>query len=260
MTPTDLRDAATEFADAADAVTRRAFRASFDVRTKADGTWVTDVDVTVESALRDQITRAFPTHRVRGEEAGRTNPEQLTAGPVVEWVIDPIDGTANFVRGNPIFATLIAVQVDGVEVAAVISAPAMSTRWDAAAGSGARQDGRRVAVSDRQRLAEAEVSFGGLQHLTAAGRGHVIGELTARTARQRGYGDFWQHCLVASGSTEVALDADVKVWDLAAVKALVECAGGRFTDFDGVATADGGSAVSTNGRLHDEVLELLRRR
>src|SRR5690606_35051330 len=105
--------------------------------------------------------------------------------------------------------------------------------------------------------ADAEVSFGGLRHLAEAGRGHIVDELTRRTARQRGYGDFWQHCLVASGSTDIALDADVKVWDLAAVKLVVEEAGGRFTDFAGRVTADGGSGVSTNGLLHDQVLALL---
>ncbi|MEX0869705.1 MAG: inositol monophosphatase family protein [Nitriliruptoraceae bacterium] len=261
MTPRELRDAAMDLADIADARTMRAFRHELDVRTKSDGSWVTEVDVAVETALCDEIARRFPTHCVEGEEiASSASAGPSDDGPSVRWIIDPIDGTTNFVRGNPIFATLLAVQVDGVEVAGVVSAPALATRWDAAQDQGTRQDGMPVAVSERRQMRDAEVSFGGLQHLDAAGYGQVVGLLTAATARQRGYGDFWQHCLVASGSTDVALDADVKVWDLAAVKVVVECAGGRFTSFSGEATADSGTGVSSNGHLHDEVLALLARR
>jgi histidinol-phosphatase len=246
----ELRDAALEFADLADSLTLPAFRGHLEVRTKADGSWVTQVDEGVERALREAVTARFPGHAVLGEEDGRIGPVDAPT-----WVIDPIDGTTNFVRGNPVFATLIAVQVDGDELAAVVSAPALGTRWDAVAGGPARQDGRRIQVSATDRLADAEVAFGGLDVFVAEQRFDLVERLSGRVARVRGYGDFWNHCLVAAGSTDVALEAEVKVWDLAAVKAVVEAAGGRFTDLAGRRTASGGSAVSSNGQLHAEVLD-----
>jgi len=246
------RDAAHELADVADALTMSAFRHHLEVRTKADGTWVTQVDEDVERALRRAILERFPDHAVLGEENGRQGPADAPT-----WVLDPIDGTTNFVKRNPIFATLIAVQVDGQEVAGVVSAPALTTRWDGVAGGPAHQDGRVVTVSRVDRVEDAEVAFGGLDTFVDADRMDLVAELSGRASRVRGYGDFWQHCLVAAGSTDVAIEAEVKVWDLAAVKAVVEAAGGRFTDLSGRRTADGGSALSSNGRLHDEVLGMV---
>jgi histidinol-phosphatase len=246
------RDAAHEFADIADALTMSAFRHYLEVRTKADGTWVTQVDEDVEHALRRAILERFPDHAVLGEEDGRQGPLDAPT-----WVLDPIDGTTNFVKRNPIFATLIAVQVGGQEVAGVVSAPALSTRWDGVAGGPAHQDGRVVTVSAVDRIEDAEVAFGGLDTFVDAGRMSLISALSGRAARVRGYGDFWQHCLVAAGSTDLAVEAEVKVWDLAAVKLVVEAAGGRFTDLAGRRTAAGGSAISSNGRLHDEVLRMV---
>ncbi len=248
----ELRDVALGLADLADRLSLRAFRGALDVRTKPDGSWVTSVDTEVERTLRAAIRDAYPDHAVLGEEDGRDGPDDAPT-----WIIDPIDGTTNFVKGNPIFATLIAVQVDGTELAGVVSAPALGTRWDGVHGGPARQDGRTIRVSDVDTLADAEVAFGGLSYFHDRGLGSAVGRLVRGTARQRGYGDFWQHCLVAAGSTEVALEADVNLWDLAAVKVVVESAGGRFTDLRGVATAGGGDALSSNGRLHDEVLGLL---
>jgi histidinol-phosphatase len=247
------RDAAIELAEMADALTLGAFRRHLEVRTKADGTWVTATDEGVERRLREQIRAWFPDHAVLGEEDGRDGPDDAPT-----WVIDPIDGTTNFVKGNPIFATLIGVQVDGQEVAGVVSAPALGTRFDGALGSGARQDGRSIQVSRVDRLEDAEVALGGLDVFAAHGRLPLADVLATRAARVRGYGDFWQHCLVAAGSTDVALEAEVKLWDLAAVKAVVEAAGGRFTDLGGTRTSDGGSALASNGLLHDEVLALAR--
>lgn len=251
--PRQLRDAAHELADLADALTLPAFRTHLDVRTKADGTWVTAVDEQVERTLREAVRDRFPGHAVLGEEAGRDGPADAPT-----WIIDPIDGTTNFVRGNPIFATLIAVEVGGVEVAGVVSAPALTSRWDGVAGGPARQDGREVRVSSIDRIADAEVAFGGLDVLAGAGRLGLVTSLAPRVARVRGYGDFLNHCFVASGSTDVAIEADVKVWDLAAVKVVVEAAGGRFTDLAGAATASGGTALSTNGLLHEAVLDAVR--
>jgi histidinol-phosphatase len=245
------RDAAHAFADIADALTMSAFRHHLEVRTKADGSWVTQVDEDVERALRHAILECFPDHAVLGEESGRHGP---TDAPT--WVLDPIDGTTNFVKRNPIFATLIAVQVDGQEIAGVVSAPALTTRWDGVTGGPAHQDGRVVHVSEVDRIEDAEVAFGGLDTFVDEQRMPLVTELSSRAGRVRGYGDFWQHCLVAAGSTDAAIEAEVKVWDLAAVKLVVESAGGRFTDLMGRRTAAGGSALSTNGRLHDEILAL----
>jgi histidinol-phosphatase len=245
---------AHELADLADRITLGAFRSHLEVRTKADGSWVTAVDEGVERTLREAIAVRFPDHAVLGEEDGATGPADAPT-----WVIDPIDGTTNFVRGNPIFATLIAVQSEGTEVAGVVSAPALQTRWDGIVGGPAHQDGRVIRVSDIAELATAEVTFGGLDLFVASDHWEAVGALARTTGRQRAYGDFWGHCLVASGSSDVAVEAEVKVWDLAAVKIVVEAAGGRFTDLGGRPTASGGSALSTNGALHEAVLGLFSR-
>lgn len=252
---TDWRDAALSFADDADQITLAAFRQHGAVDTKQDGSWVTACDLETEQRIRAAITHAFPDHSILGEEDGVTqgDPDAPT------WVIDPIDGTANFVSGNPIFATLIAVRVDGQEVASVISAPALTTRFDAIRDAGSHQDGRNIAVSETTTIADAEVSFGGLSHFVTASQQPLVNALVAQSRRTRGYGDFWQHCLVAAGSTDIAIDAEAKLWDLAAVKLLVESAGGRFTALDGTARADAGSGVSSNGYLHDAVLALATR-
>ena len=255
MTTLDAyRETAHELADLADVATMRAFRHHLDVRTKADGTWVTAVDEQVERRLRTAIRERFPGHAVLGEEDGLDGPADAP-----RWVLDPIDGTTNFVKGNPVFATLIGLQLDGRDVLGVASAPALGTRFDGIDGGPARQDGRVIRVSETARLANAEVAFGGLSHFVDRRLGRAPDLLTRATARQRGYGDFWNHCLVAAGSTDLAVEAEVSLWDLVAVKAIVEAAGGRFTDLEGVATADGGSALSTNGHLHDQVLDVLAR-
>lgn len=255
MTSAELLAVAHELADLADGIALPAFRSGLDVRVKADGSLVTDADVGVERALRAELHRRFPDHRVHGEEDG-VDGGGVADPAVPTWVIDPIDGTTNFVKGNPVWATLIACRADGRDLVGVVSAPALGSRWDGIDGGPAHQDGRVIRVSEVARLADAEVSFGDLGILVAAGHGDLVDRLVRRTARRRGFGDFWMHCLVAAGSTDVALETDVKVWDLAAVKVVVEAAGGRFTTLDGRPTADGGSALSTNGHLHDAVLAL----
>jgi histidinol-phosphatase len=251
---------AHELADLADAVTLPGFRSRFapgaeaeaEVERKADGTAVTAYDRDAERAVRAAIRQRHPGHAVLGEEDGLEGPDDAP-----RWIVDPIDGTTNFVTGNPVWATLIALQVDGVEVAGVVSAPALGSRWDGVRGGPAHQDGRPIRVSEVGALAEAQVSFGGLAYFAEKGVAGAVRQLTERTRRQRGFGDFWQHCLVAAGSCEIAVEAEVSLWDLAAVKVVVEAAGGRFTDLEGAVTADGGSALSTNGVLHDEVLAML---
>jgi histidinol-phosphatase len=251
---------AHELADLADAVTLPGFQRAFapgaddraDVDRKADGTAVTAFDRDAERAIRAAVRERFPGHAFLGEEDGLEG-----ADDAPRWIVDPIDGTTNFVTGNPVWATLIALQVDGEEAVGVVSAPALGTRWDGVRGGPAHQDGRPIRVSSVDALGEAQVSFGGLGYFADGPLTAVVPELTARTRRQRGFGDFWQHCLVAAGACEIAIEAEVNLWDLAAVKVVVEAAGGRFTDLDGVPTADGGSALATNGRLHDEVLGLV---
>lgn len=245
---------AHDLADLADHITLPAFRRGAEPDLKGDGTWVTAADREAEQRLRTRIRGRFPDHAVLGEEEGLQGPAD---GP--RWILDPIDGTSNFVRGNPIFATLVALRVDGEEVLGVVSAPALGSRWDGVVGGPARQDGREIHVSDVGDLSQAEVALGGLRWFEERGVWDLVGALTRRTRRQRGYGDFWHHCLVATGSTDVAVEAEVSLWDLAAVKCVVEAAGGRFTDLRGRATAAGGSAVSSNGRLHADVLGLLDR-
>jgi histidinol-phosphatase len=257
----DVLGLALELADVADRLTLAAFGRGPEVRRKADGTEVTAVDVAVEVALRDRIVAAFPDHRVLGEEDG-WGPDVGGRGAdagVPVWTLDPIDGTTNFVKGNPIYATLIACSVDGRDIVGVVSAPALGSRWDGVVGEGARQDGRAVRVSDVARLADAEISVGAFSDIEDRVPG-VLADLAVSTRRQRGYGDFWAYCLLASGSTDAVLEARLNPWDLAAVRAVVEAAGGLVTDLDGVARSDGGSAVATNGRLHDELLEKVRAR
>lgn len=246
------RDAALHLADIADAITMAAFRHNSRVSTKADGSWVTACDIETERQLRETVTQTFPGHRVLGEEDGVTEGDD----DAPTWVIDPIDGTANFVAGNPIFATLIAVQVNGEEVTSVVSAPALGTRFDAIRNGGSRQDGVPITVSETALLDDAEASFGGLRYFTDTGQQPLLDRLVQRCRRTRGYGDFWQHCLVAAGSTDIAIDAEAKLWDMSAIKLLVESAGGRFTSVTGINSANAGSGVSTNGILHDAVLSL----
>jgi histidinol-phosphatase len=249
VSPGALRDLALQLADVADALTLQGFRGPQAVRTKSDGTVVTAVDEAVEAALRQRIVAELPGHRVLGEEDGGS--EGDPEAPL--WVIDPIDATTNFVRGNPIFATLIGVVVDGVDAVGVVSAPALGTRWDGTADGGARQDGRPIRVSDVSSVGEAEVAFGDLRALEGARPG-LLTDLVRRTSRQRAYGDFWNYCLLAAGSTDIVVEGRLSHWDLCACRALVLAAGGRVTDLDGADRSDGGSAVATNGALHAEVL------
>ncbi len=224
---------------------------SFELELKDDGSPVTSADRAAEGAMRRAIGQRFPSHAVLGEEEGRQGPCDAPT-----WILDPIDGTKNFIRGIPVFATLVALALDGRGVVAVISAPGLGTRWDGMAGGPARQDGDDLRVSQVADLGEAHVSFGGLSHFSG-GAGDVIRRFASRTARQRGFGDFWQHCLVAAGAIDIALDAEVERWDLAAPKVVVEAAGGRLTAFDGTDTDAGGNALTTNTRLHEGALRLI---
>jgi histidinol-phosphatase len=250
---------AHELADLADAVTLPRFRAA-DLRVdrKADTTEVTEADRGSEAAMRRRLAEARPRHAVLGEEEGLIGPE----GATHRWILDPIDGTSNFVKGVPIWATLIALEVDARLQVGVVSAPALGRRWWAARGDGAwagtsPSDATRIAVSSVASLAEAHLAHAGVNTFYEYGCGDELVALTRRCWRSRGLGDFWQHVLVAEGAFDAACEPVVSLWDLAAIQIVVEEAGGRFTDLSGAARADGGSAVSSNGLLHDDVLAAL---
>jgi histidinol-phosphatase len=239
-------DFALAFADEADALSLPRFRAvDLRVETKPDLTPVTDADRAVERALRERIARERPGDSVFGEEEGDD-------GGDVRWIIDPIDGTKNFSRGIPVWATLIALERDGVVVCGVASAPALGHRWWAARGEGASRDGERIAVSKVARLEEATVSFSrsGLRDPRTI-------QLALAAWHAQPFSDFWAHLLVAEGGVDAAAEHAMNTWDNAALQVIVEEAGGRFTDLAGNARIDGGSAVSTNGLLHDDVLARL---
>ncbi|NHC13339.1 inositol monophosphatase family protein [Motilibacter deserti] len=243
-------------ADAADLTTLARFRAQdLRVESKPDATPVTDADRAVEEQVRATLAAERPDDAVHGEELPDTG-----QGPR-RWVVDPIDGTKNFVRGVPAWATLIAL-LDGDEVVvSVVSAPALGRRWWAARGAGAwgqegRSEPRRLAASGVSRLVDASVSYSSLD-AWGARRPAFLGLLDTAW-RTRAFGDFWSYCLVAEGAVDVAAEPEVALHDLAALDLLVREAGGRFTDLGGVPGPAGGSALATNGLLHDDVLAALR--
>jgi histidinol-phosphatase len=265
----ELLSFALALADAADMITLRHFRGGGDAWRKADGTLVTLADTETESALRVHILDRYPGHRIEGEEEGVSLPTMpldpdVGSGPTFGWVLDPVDGTHNFARGIPIWATLIACARDGRPEVGVVSAPALGTRWWAARGQGAfRGDpwsggvAERIHVSQRSALADAQVLYGSYTLTFNAWDGRA--EALMRSSwRQRGFGDFWQHCLVAEGAAEVALEGEIKPWDIAALLVIVEEAGGRMTDIDGVPHIDAGHCITTNGVVHEAVLRTLR--
>lgn len=234
---------ALRLADTADAISLARFRAlDLVVETKQDQSPVTEADREVEAELRAILAQERAEDAILGEEEG-----ELGSGRR-RWVIDPIDGTRNYARGVPVWATLLALAIDGRLEAAVVSAPALGRRWWAARGEGAYANGERIRVSAVARLEDASLSV-------------ALGRPVPPRAREawhlRALGDFWQHVLVAEGALDGAIDElGVTFWDLAAVQLVVEEAGGRFTDAEGVARSDGGSAVSSNGHLHELLLGL----
>jgi histidinol-phosphatase len=239
-------DFALALADEADALSLPRFRAvDLRVETKPDLTPVTDADRTVERALRERIARERPGETVLGEEEGDEGGDD-------RWILDPIDGTKNFSRGIPVWASLIALERDGVVVCGVASAPALGHRWWAARGEGAYRDGERIGVSKIARLEEATVSFSrsGLRDARTI-------ELALAAWHAQPFSDFWAHLLVAEGGVDAAAEHVMNTWDNAVLQVIVEEAGGRFTDLAGKSRIDGGSGVSTNGLLHDEVLARL---
>lgn len=221
------------------------------VSAKPDLTPVTEADRAVERALRERILAARPGHAVVGEEYGSEGDGEW------RWILDPIDGTKNYVRGIPIWATCIGLQHGGEMVVGVVSAPALGRRWWAARGEGAFANDAPIRVSTVATVDDAHLSYDSVQGFGPFGLEERFLALARRCWRSRGLGDFWSHVLVAEGALDIAVEPEVSVWDVAAVQVIVEEAGGRFTNLAGEARPDGGSAVSTNGLLHDEVLSAL---
>jgi histidinol-phosphatase len=238
-------DLALRLADAADTIAMSRFRArDLVVETKPDRTPVTEADRAVETELRTILGVERRRDAILGEEEGQTGTSAR------RWIVDPIDGTRNYSRGVPVWATLIALEDHGQVTVGVVSAPALHRRWWAERGDGAHANGDAVRVSRVGRPEDAVLTFALEQSLPS---------LAARAWHARGYGDFWSHMLVAEGAVDGAIDAiGVSVWDLAAVQVIVEEAGGTFTDFGGARRIDGGSAISSNGLLHADLLEAVR--
>ena len=239
---TDL-ELAFRLADAADAISLPRFRSGLAIETKPDLTPVTEADRGVEAEIRRLLAAERPADAVLGEEAG------AAGSSARRWIVDPIDGTRNYSRGIPVWATLIALEVSGVVQLGVVSAPALGRRWWAERGVGAFADGERINVSGIASIEHAVLSFAIENEVPA---------MAQRAWHARGFGDFWPYMLVAEGSVDGAIDAvGVNEWDLAAMQVVVEEAGGRFSDARGVSRIDGGSAVASNGLLHDELLAAL---
>ncbi|MGO2151919.1 MAG: inositol monophosphatase family protein [Microbacterium gubbeenense] len=247
---------ALRLADAADAETMARFdRADLAVRLKADRSHVTEADLASERAIRALLEQERPSDAIFGEEYGQT------AQAARRWILDPIDGTANFLRGVPAWGTMIALEIDGSIVLGVVSMPALGRRWWAADGLGAWTDGgsepQRIAVSGVETLGEASLSFQSIGQWRDAGHLDELLRLQDRVWRDRAYGDVWAYMLLAEGRLDIVGEFDVKEYDIAAAAAIVREAGGRFTSLEGSDQLDTLSAIATNGHLHTAVLEAL---
>ncbi len=242
---------ALRLAGVADSVTLMGFTSKAFVHgVKADSTDVTDIDKSAEHAVREAIMAERPSDGFLGEEFGHVNPTARA-----QWVVDPIDGTSNFVRGVPVWATLIALVVDGNPVIGVVSAPALGRRWWAEVGHGAFVNGHQIHVSSVTALDDAHVSITHSRGWNDLGLGQRLVDLQSQAKRSRGFGDFWQHMLVAEGAIDVAIDAiGLQPYDNAALYPIVTEAGGSITDRFGIPSWQSNSQISTNGPLHDAVL------
>jgi len=251
-------NAALGWCDGADEIALRHFRRGMTVSRKPDRTFVTEADTGAELLIRERIAAAFPDHGVIGEELGSD-----AGGAAVRWYVDPIDGTHNYMRGVPLFATLLAVERDGELQAAVVSAPALGSRWFAWRGGGSwavdrgEAKPRRIAVSQIDRIDEAQVLYAGTVDVEASGRAPGFRRLLAEVWRERGFGDFWGYTLLAEGAAEAMVEVELQVWDAAAPTLIVEEAGGRVTDFEGRRGLDGKTFLATNGVLHEQIRQRL---
>jgi histidinol phosphatase-like enzyme (inositol monophosphatase family) len=249
-----LLDFAVRLAREAGDIALRHFKKSFIAERKADNSFVTIADREAERDLRANIERAFPDDGILGEEEG----EKIGATER-RWIIDPIDGTYSFVHGVPLYAVLIGLEIEGESVLGAVNLPALNELVYAARGLGCFWNGEPARVSATQTLSEAlllATDFGACeQH----GFGRAAEELQGQVSARRTWGDAYGHVLVATGRADIMLDPVMNVWDCAALLPLLEEAGGTFTDWQGKKTIHGGNAISTNGRLFDDVMEAIRK-
>ncbi len=252
--------------DDADALAMASFRQAIAIEAKPDASFVTAADRAIERVIRERITERFPEHGLVGEEYGE---QQAASGQ--RWIIDPIDGTHNYMRGVPIFATLLGFEVDGELALGVVSAPALQRRWFAWQGGGAwaatlvpggweRTSAARIHVSGVSRLAEASIVYSSVPSLAECGLAPGFGALLGMVWRDRGLGDFYGYMLVAEGAAEAMLESELKTWDLAGPRAVLEQAGARVTDLAGGADMPQRGVLASNGALHEAVLTQLRSR
>lgn len=252
----DYLDFTKRLADIADEISMSFFnqQQSLQVSIKSDGSFVTKADKEIERRLRYAINQQFPNHGVLGEEDG----EQLK-DESHRWIIDPIDGTHGFMRGFPVWATLIGLEYEGNIVVSMISAPALGARWWAGLGFGAYKsllgNVSAIKVSNVDNLEDSQVLYTGLRECREKWTGFE--ELVSMVWRERGVGDFWGHCLVAEGASEIMLDPIVNLWDVAALYLLVTEAGGIMSDEKGRDTFRKGNAISSNQKVHDELMTLI---
>ncbi len=256
----DDLELALNIADYVDGVTMADFGSSaLRVETKADDSPVTEVDRTAEQTVRGLLEHHRPKDAIHGEEFG------TKGGGPRQWIIDPVDGTRNYIRGIPVWATLIALLDEGTPVLGVASAPALGLRWFAAKGDGAwkgmrMRDAKPIHVSAIDQIERAAISYSSLSGWGKAGLLNSFLDLLGTAERTRAFGDFWSYMMVAEGIVDVATEPELQIYDMAALVPIVEEAGGRFTSLTGAPGPFGGNAVATNGLLHDDVLRLLQPR
>ncbi len=244
--------AAVKAARAAGEIALKYYRGGFEITIKPDATPVTQADREAEQAITANLRRAFPDYGFLGEEFGEQGARET------RWIIDPIDGTKNFVRRIPIWAVLIALEEKGEVTTGVVLNPVTGDLFTARRGEGAFLNGERIRVSPCDTMKEAFLIHSSLNLLRARGHWEGFVRLVDATSRQRGFGDYYGYCVVAEGKAEIYAEADLKPWDAAPMKILIEEAGGRLTDFHGRPNIYDGTVLATNGRLHDEALRLLR--
>jgi histidinol-phosphatase len=244
---------AQEIAEAAAHLAHDYFTGEFQVEWKTDQSPVTVADREAEALMRTRLLTAFPEDGFLGEEHG-----EQPGSSGFRWVIDPIDGTRSFVRGIPLWGTLLGLEYRGEQIAGIVVAPALRETWRALRGDGAYRNGRPIRVSTVDRMDQALIFYSGVTWFQRAGHLDAFLALAGKTDRQRGFGDFYGFMLVAQGSGELMVDHGVHVWDVVAVKPIIEEAGGRFSDWEGTPSVNRPDVVASNGRLHDEALRILR--
>jgi histidinol-phosphatase len=244
---------ALEAAQQAGLLALRYFDSDFKVEWKQDRSPVTVADRNAEALLRTRLLGAFPDDGFLGEETGDT-----AGSSGFRWIVDPIDGTRNFVRGIPLWGTLVGLEYEGEQIAGVVSVPALGQMFRALRGDGAYRDNRPIRVSNVTALGEATLFHTSMAWFVRAGRSDVFQELAGKVQTERGYGDFYGHLLVAQGSGELMVEQGVHAWDMAALKPIVEEAGGRFSDWEDTPTIYRPDVIASNGKLHAEALKILQ--